>query len=412
MVHAGQGRLSTRGSAPRGWTRTGLWGLVVLQLGCGVDKSGEAERQAAEGAPFPLDLPPHFPDFPHPVPSQAEADLGRLLFHDFRLAVDDARSCGICHEGKKGYTDGFVRAVGALGDSHTRNTLSLLNLAWRGPLTWVHPELTDLNEQMQVPLFGMHPVEMGTDPDTLPDRLAGIPIYPPAFAAAYPDDPAPISMARIEDALEAYEILIVAGDTAYDRFLLGDDTALSADARAGMDLFFSARTGCGGCHGGLFLDLPAEVDGTPTGDTPLYVNVGMYNIDGAGGLPPEETGLHAQTGDPADMGRFRVPSLRGVAETGPWGHDGSYGALGDILDAYARGGRLLVGGPWPGDGALSPVKDARIRGFSMSDAEKRQLVAFLNALSDPAANAQPYLQTPFCSDPPDTGDPDCVVVAP
>jgi cytochrome c peroxidase len=344
------------------------------------------------------------------VPTRAQAELGRLLFHDFRLSVDDARSCGICHEGKKGYTDGFAKAVGALGDAHTRNTLSLLNLAWRGPLTWVKPELTDLREQMQVPLYGLHPVEMGTAPETLPARLAGIDVYPPAFAAAHPDEPDPITMDNIEAALLAYELLTIAGDTPYDRHLQGDTDALSADARAGMDLFFSERLGCGGCHGGLFLNLPADASGTPTAETPEYLNIGMYNIDGQGGLPEEETGLHASTGDPADMGRFRVPSLRGVAETGPWGHDGSFPSLGDIIGAYARGGRLLVGGPYPGDGALSPLKDPRITGFDLTETEKAQLIAFLEALTDEEANARPFLQTPWCPEEPDTGDDGCIPV--
>ncbi len=392
-------------------------GLLALCVGCtpfmgkdpdqGMICTGDPVPPEAQ---YPLELPPHFPPFPYPVPSQAKAELGRLLFHDFRLAVDSARSCGICHEGKKGYTDGFVVAVGALGDPHTRNTLSLLNLAWRGPLTWVDPALTDLNEQMQVPLFGTHPVEMGTDPDTLPDRLADIEIYPPAFAAAYPGDPDPITMEHVEDALQAYELLIIAGDTPFDRARRGDTAALSADQQAGMALFYSERMGCGGCHGGLFLNLPASPDGTPTAAEPEYLNIGMYNIDGEGGLPPSETGLYARTGDPADMGRFRVPSLRGVAETGPWGHDGSFGSLGDILDAYARGGRLLVGGPWPGDGRDSPYKDPRITGFSMSETEKAQLIAFLEALTDEEANARPFLQTPFCPADPDTGDEGCIPV--
>lgn len=384
--------------------------VALLLLGCTPATRPKASRDSGGQALVDLALPPHFPDFRHPVPTQAEAELGRLLFHDFRLSVDDARSCGICHEGKKGYTDGFAKAVGALGDAHTRNTLSLLNLAWRGPLGWVRPDLTDLTEQMQVPLYGVHPVEMGTDPASLPDRLAGIPQYPPAFAAAFPDDPAPITMANIEAALVAYELLTIAGDTPYDRHLQGDARALSADARAGMDLFHSERLGCGGCHGGLFFDLPTDATGEPTADRPEYVNVGMYNTDGAGGLPVEETGLHALTGDPADMGRFRVPSLRGVAETGPWGHDGSFPSLGDIIDAYARGGRLLVGGPYPGDGAQSPFKDPRITGFDITETEKRQLIAFLEALTDEEANARPFLQTPWCPDDPDTGDAGCLPV--
>ncbi|MEC8423222.1 MAG: cytochrome c peroxidase [Myxococcota bacterium] len=364
----------------------------------------------APGDPVALALPAHFPDFPGALPSQAEADLGRLLFHDFRLSVDDARSCGICHEGKKGYTDGFVVAVGALGDAHTRNTQSLLNLAWRGPLTWVQPELTDLRAQMQVPLFGTHPVEMGVDPDVLPDRLAAIEVYPPAFAAAHPDDPTPITMENVERALLAYERLFVAGETPYDAFLQGDADALSADAAAGHALFFSPRLGCGGCHGGLFLDRQTDPSGALLSEQPAYVNTGMYNIDGQGGLPPQETGLHAVTGDPADMGRFRVPSLRGVAETGPWGHDGSFPSLDDVIDAYARGGRLLVGGPYPGDGATSPWKDPRITGFSLSQTEKEQLIAFLESLTDAGANARPFLQTPWCPDEPDTGDAGCIPV--
>ena len=382
------------------------WSLLAVMTGC----SASPKMPSTATDRVELDLAPHFPDFPGPAPTVAEAELGRLLFHDFRLAVDDARSCGICHEGKKGYTDGFVKAVGALGDAHTRNTLSLLNVAWRGPLTWVAPDLTDLATQAEVPLFGTHPVEMGTDPDTLPDRLADIALYPPAFSAAYPDDADPLTMDRVIDALVAYERLIIADDTPYDRFLQGDESALSDNARAGMDLFFSARTGCGTCHGGVFFDLPGAVDGTPVADTPGYVNTGMYNIDGAGGLPPEETGLHAMTGDPSDMGRFRTPSLRGVAETGPWGHDGSYGALSDIIDDYARGGRVLVGGPWPGDGRDSPVKDPRITGFSLSETERDQLVAFLESLTDTETNTRPFLQTPFCPDEPDTGDAGCVPV--
>lgn len=384
--------------------------LAFAALGCTSDPVKGPPGDTGAAALVDLDLPPHFPDFPHPVPTQAQAELGRLLFHDFRLSVDDARSCGICHEGKKGYTDGFAKAVGALGDAHTRNTLSLLNLAWRGPLTWVKPGLMDLGEQMQVPLYGIHPVEMGTDPDTLPTRLAGIELYPPAFAAAHPGDAEPITVANVEAALLAYELLTIAGDTPYDRHLLGEPDALSADAAAGMALFFSERLGCGGCHGGLFLNLPADATGEPTADTPEYLNIGMYNVDGEGGLPAEETGLHAFTGEPADMGRFRVPSLRGVAETGPWGHDGSFPSLGDVIDAYARGGRLLVGGPYPGDGARSPHKDPRITGFEISDAEKAQLIAFLEALTDEEANARPFLQTPWCPDEPESGDAGCLPV--
>ena len=384
--------------------------LAIILGGCRPPDALDSGSGGSSIERHPVDVPPHFPAFPGDTPTVAVASLGRLLFHDFRLSVDDARSCGICHEGKKGYTDGFATAVGALGDPHTRNTLSLLNLAWRGPLTWVEPDLVDLRTQIQVPLFGAHPVEMGVDPETLPTRLSSIAVYPPAFQAAWPDDPDPITMDHVETALLAYERLIIAGDTPYDRYLLGDIDALSSDARSGMDLFFSPRLGCSQCHGGLFLDRPTDGSGEPTSDRPEYVNIGMYNIDGAGGLPPQETGLYASTGVPSDMGRFRVPSLRGVAETGPWGHDGSFPSLESIIDAYARGGRLLIGGPFPGDGAESPLKDPRIHGFTISSDEKQQLIEFLESLTDHEANTRPFLQTPWCPDQPDTGASDCIPV--
>lgn len=367
----------------------------------------------ADDASYPLEIPAHFPPYPVEVPTVAKAELGRLLFHDMRLSVDEARSCGICHEGKKGYTDGFVVAVGALGEPTTRNTLSLLNLAWRGPLTWVDPMMTSPREQMQTPLYGQHPVEMGVDPVELPARLAQMELYPPAFEAAFPRDEDPLTMDHIEEAILAYELLIVAGDTPYDRYLQGDDQALSADQKAGMELFFSERTSCGTCHGGLFFDLPGTITGEPIGDAPEYVNTGMYNIDGNGALPPQEIGLAAVTGDPNDMGRFRVPSLRGVAESGPWGHDGSFGDLRDVIDAYARGGRLLIGGPWPGDGRDSPFKDPRVTGFDLSEQERDHLVAFLGALTDHEANARPFLQSPFCAEGElPSEDAPCVTLAP
>ncbi len=384
--------------------------LLGLAWACAPGPSPDSAQPASPR--LDLALPPHFPALPGGAPTVAEAELGRHLFHDFRLSVNEGRSCGICHEGKKAYTDGFVRAVGTTGQSHSRNTLSLINIAWRGPLTWRDPSVLELDAQLEVPLFGEHPVEMGMDPAGLVDRLSGISLYPPLFAAAYPDASDPLSMAHIASALVAYERLIISGDSPYDRWLLGEEGALSAQAEAGRQLFFSPALGCSGCHGGLFLDLPTDADGQPTAEQPDYLNTGLYNIDGQGGYPPEETGLFALTGQPEDMGRFRVPSLRGVARSGPWGHDGSIGDLGDLLDAYARGGRLLVGGQYPGDGAQSPLKDPRIAGFALSAADKAALLAFLDALTDEEALSRPFLQTPFCSDPPDTADGACTPVAP
>ena len=131
---------------------------------------------------------------------------------------------------------------------------------------------------------------------------------------------------------------------------------------------------------------------------PGFFNIGLYNFDGEGSYPPEDTGLHAITGQAADMGRFRTPSLRNVAVTGPWGHDGSLASLEGVIESYARGGRLLASGAYAGDGADSPLKEVWISGFEMSEDEADNMLAFLEALTDEGVLTDPQFANPFCVD--------------
>ena len=345
-----------------------------------------------------VDFPAHFPEphIPGDNPLTAEKiALGRYLFYDVRLSVNGQRSCGICHEQAIGFTDGFVQAVGATGEKHTRNTLSLVNVAWRGALTWRDPSVTCLEDQLATPLMGEAPLEMGMTEALLVERLAGSTLYPPLFDAAFPGDPDPIRLETVGLALSAFQRTIFGGDSSYDRYLLGDDTAMSPAALRGMALFSSDALKCARCHGGVFFEQATDEAGVLL-DGPVYANTGLYNIDGDGGYPPEEVGLLAATGAPEDMGRFRVPSLRGVTTSGPWTHDGTVLFLSDLLDAYARGGRLVQSGPHPGDGALSPLKSELVAGFSMTDAERDDLLAFLAAISDASVLERASLATPFC----------------
>jgi cytochrome c peroxidase len=349
------------------------------------------------------------PEVPADNPMTADkVTLGRVLFYDFQLSINGARSCGICHEQPKGFTDGFVKAVGAFGDRHARNTPTVLNVAWRTPLTWLDPELHLLEEQLLGPLTGTEPIElgMGDQEDLLLDRLETFEPYPALFDAAWPDDPGPITIEHLGHALASFERTLIGLDSPYDGWLSGESDALSAAAQRGLDLFSSPALHCSECHAGPLLDRPLGGDGEPLDQAGFY-NTGQYDVDGLGSYPPDDPGLIAVTGVAADMGAFRTPSLRSVADTPPYNHDGTTDTLADLLDNYARGGRAITGGDHPGDGADNPYKDPRVAGFPLTDGDKDDLLAFLEALSDPSVLEGGDVADPFCRDD-DTGQEDCI----
>lgn len=374
------------------------WTALLLAWGC-------AEPVASD---WTWDLPSHVdePEVPALNPMSVEkVELGRYLFYDFQLSVDGGRSCGICHEPAKGFTDGFVRAIGTTGQIHPRNTLTVGNVAWREVLNWRDPEPTTLEEQLLVPLLGEHPIVemgMGGREEELLDRLRVFEPYPSLFAAAFGSRP--MTVEAVAQAIAAFQRSIVLLDSPYDRYLDGETTALSASAARGMDLFFGPRLACGQCHSGVFLDRSLESDGS-VGEVGFY-NTGQYDIDGMGSYPPEEPGLVAVTGDPAQTGAFRTPSLRNVTATWPWGHDGTTLSLEDRVDAYARGGRLLEDVTFAGDGALNRYKSPLIAGFEWTDDERADLLAFLASLTDHEGLRRPEYADPFCRDEPTPG---CVV---
>ena len=325
--------------------------------------------------------------------SVAKAELGRHLFYDMQLSLTGERSCGVCHDPLRGFTDGFVVSIGLYQESVDRNALSLLNVGYRTQLSWRDPELTSIETQNLIPLMGDDPVEMGIDEETLEARMRASEIYPVLFESAYgPDE---VTFNNALKALGTFQRTIVGGNTSYDAWLDGDTWRLSATAQRGLDLLNSPDFGCYRCHGGTFFESPTDENGVVT-DTHSYANNGLYNLDGKGSLPSKEQGLIETTGNADDMGKFRVPSLRGVLNSGPWMHDGSFLSVEDILDMYARGGRLFEDGEFEGDGALSPFKSPLVTGFDMSIREKEDIMAFFAALSDSDAPIRENLQTPFC----------------
>ena len=126
-----------------------------------------------------------------------------------------------------------------------------------------------------------------------------------------------------------------------------------------------------------------------------FHNTGLYNLDGIGGYPLDNTGLFDMTGEVRDMGRFKAPSLRNIAVTAPYMHDGSVATLEDVIANYERGGRLIEEGAQAGDGRLSPFKSEFVTGFELTAAERADLLIFLEALTDETLLTDPRFASPF-----------------
>ena len=298
-------------------------------------------------------LPPGFPVPKVPADNPmtpAKVELGRRLFHDRALSGNGTQACSSCHRQELAFTDGRPRAVGSTGEPHPRSAMSLANVAYAATLTWADPRLTWLEDQARIPMFNEHPVELGLSgrEDEVLRRLRANRDYPGMFSAAFPGDPDPVSVANVTRALASFERTLLSGDSPYDRLLYRDDAgALSESARRGMRLFFSARLNCSRCHGGFTFSGPIAFEGARPIPVTFHNN-GLYNLGGVGNYPGDNPGLYGITGRMEDMGRFRAPTLRNIELTAPYMHDGSIATLEDVIEHYARGGRLVPDGPLAG----------------------------------------------------------------
>lgn len=354
---------------------------------------------AGAGGDWRWDLPAHVPAPRVPAENPMTADkveLGRRLFYDRRLSGNGTVACASCHEQARAFTDGRALSPGSTGGLTHRNAQPLGNSAWNATYTWANPALVSLERQMEVPLFGDDPVEMGvTDANraAILGRLRADPVYPPLFRAAFPDDAEPFTMAAVIKAIAAFQRSIVAVDSRYDRYLEGRESLTESETR-GMALFFGERAECHHCHGSFNFNDQVVHAGSRDVETPFH-NTGLYNMGGTGGFPFPNRGLFEFTAAPADMGAFRAPSLRNVAVTGPYMHDGSIATLAAVIDFYSEGGRDLRSGPLKGDGRLNPHKSGLIARIGLSAEEKADLLAFLGTLTDRTLLSDPRWSDPW-----------------
>lgn len=374
--------------------------LVVAGLSSGCGGSGEADEPSLPTASsWVWNLPDGYP--PPAVPednpmTEAKVELGRWLFFDPLLSADGTASCASCHEPARAFTDGRPVSPGITGELTKRNAMSLVNVAYAGTLNWANPDLARLETQALIPLLGTDPIELGneTDVEGLEARIAAADGYPERFAAAFPEDAAPIRLQRIVEALAAFQRSLISFDAPYDRYLAGDATALSDSALRGLALFFGERLECFHCHGGNNFSL-ASVHASEGFSAGLaFHNTGLYDVDGLGAYPISDQGLIEATGRPVDMGRFKAPTLRNIELTAPYMHDGSIPDLDGVLDHYSRGGTETTSGPNAGDGKDSFLKSGFVSGFRLTPQEREDLKAFLRSLTDSSFIENPAYQDP------------------
>jgi cytochrome c peroxidase len=367
-----------------------LWLLVAGGVACRRTPPPEPAPQAAATpavqGPYVWHLPAGVPQPVVPADnpmSEAKVQLGRRLFYDTRLSGNQTYACATCHEQRRAFTDGRARAIGSTEGVHPRSTMTLTNAAFNASYGWADPSLRTLEAQMRVPLLNQHPVEMGMAGNeekilgrfqTADDRAR--------FAAAFPAEASP-TLTSIIKAIASFERTIVSGSSPLDRYLYLDDrAALSPAAANGMKLFFSSRLRCSGCHGGFNLSGPADFLVAKVHPKPAFHNTGLYDVDGKGSYPDADQGLKDVTGAAGDMGQFRAPTLRNIAVTAPYMHDGSIATLDGVLAHYASGGRR------------SRFRSRAVRGFTLSRSERDDLLAFLASLTDRAFLTSPALARP------------------
>lgn len=372
---------------------------AVLAAGAVLYGLASAESVAPSRALWSWSLPAGYPQPRVPAGnpmSRGKVAIGHRLFYDERLSGNGTQSCSSCHQPELAFTDGRATAVGSTGQEHPRNSQSLVNVVYHSTLTWANPALVSLESQMVVPLFGTNPVEMGvTDANRgrVLSRIKRDRWYAKRFPRVFPQARRAVNWSTVVRSIAAFQRSIVSASSRYDRFRRGE-AKLTASERRGFELFMGEEAECHHCHGSFLFDDQTTYVGAPR-ERPKFHNTGLYNIGGTGAFPAPNRGVFEITGKARDMGAFRAPSLRNVARTAPYMHDGSIATLGEAVDHYANGGRVIAEGPLAGDGRANPFKDPLIAGIDLSAQDRTDIVAFLTTLTERDFSKDPRFNDPF-----------------
>lgn len=323
----------------------------------GVERDAEEVGHAigtALAVHAPLGLPPVPVPENNPITAEKVA-LGRELFYDKRLSSDDSVSCATCHNPLLGFTDGSMHSTGVGGKTGKRNAIALLNAAYDPSLFWDGRAPT-LEAQIGTPME--NPDEMNQPHAITVAKLGHDPALKRDFDSAFGSGP--ITIGKIEMAIASFERMLISGNSPFDRYEFGGDkTALSASAVRGLQIFRDPNKGnCAACH-------------TIGSRYALFTDGKFHNtgegVDEEGNLI--DLGRYTQTKMDADKGAFKTPSLRNVAESAPYMHDGKLKTLDDVVQFYAGGGNS------------NPYLDKEMKPLNLSARDRADLVEFLKSLS-------------------------------
>lgn len=322
---------------------------LILTLVWGCRRTASEAPLPTGPTPYELSIPAGFsaPEIPDDNPLTYEAiALGKRLFYDPQLSGDHSVSCASCHQPERAFADSEPIAIGMGGALGVRNSPSLANVAYQKAL-FAEGGVPSLELQVLAPLIEEH--EMNMDFDELIVRLEADEQYTLLFQRAFNTPPTLGGMAK---ALASFQRTLISGDSRFDKyFYRGDESVLSASEIRGMDLFFSESTGCSNCHSGF-----------------LFTDQGFQNI----GLYSEyaDPGRMRLTGDPADAGKFKVPSLRNIALTAPYMHNGTLNTLLEVVEHFNNGG------------AGHQNQNEWVQPLNLNEQERLDLVSFLETLTD------------------------------
>jgi cytochrome c peroxidase len=302
-----------------------------------------------------LGLPPVVAPSDNPT-TPIKVALGRKMFFDKRLSSDNSVSCATCHDPNAGFADPHPVSIGVKGREGERNSSTVLNVAFMTPLMWDGKALT-LEDQSMLPLLS--PTEMDIPPQEVATKLRQQG-YSDLFRQAFGED---VTVANLAKALAAYQRTLLAGDSPFDRYLFQKDShAISASARQGFEVFLKAK--CDACH----LIMTPGLHPFALGHV-MFVDGKFHNLGVGTGASKPDPGRYEVTGVLDDWGRFRTPTLRNVAITAPYFHDGSASTLDEVVDFYDKGG------------LANSNLDPALHPLHLTAGEKRDLVQFLESLT-------------------------------
>lgn len=323
---------------------------TLVALLCVACVGSDPQELAPVDPPFILDLPPGAP--PPPIPDDvpftvAGVELGRALFFDKRLSVDGTISCAACHFPERAFSDTVALSSGVGGALGFRNSPTLANVAYHS--SWMRDGgVSTLELQVLTPLH--EPSEMASDVTTVADLLKDVEPFRSLSERAYGRA---LDAYVITRAIASYERTLISGWSRFDRFFYESDaSALSVGEMNGWGIFTSAATGCTSCHSGFDLSDHG------------YQNIGT-SMDYA-----DDAGRMRITLQESDRGKFKVPTLRNIALTAPYMHDGGMATLEEVIDHFASGG------------LPHPNRSPLMHPFTLTPEERGDLIAFLNALTD------------------------------